>query len=175
MMFEICAFLCLMAGLILLIVLSVIDLKISLLPNVYNAALAICGVGFHACTAFYWLSPTDIVIGALIGGGLLWGIRIVSNHLYKQDTLGLGDVKLLAAGGCWLGPHGVLLAITVGAFAGVLHGAGVIAYKKIKAQGTGKLSHFGIPAGPGFAVGIVIAAAYQFWPFVDQLFGKVFS
>lgn len=166
MILEIFAFLCLVGAVILLITLSVIDLKIGLLPNIYNAALAICGLGFHLLTSFLWLSPLEIVLGALIGGGMLWGIRLVANRLYKQDTLGLGDVKLLAAGGVLLGLHGVLLAVTIGAMAGLLHGVGVIGFKKIKAQDAGKLSHFSIPAGPGFAVGIFAAAVYQYWPFI---------
>jgi len=170
MILEIFALLCLMSGFGLLVVLSIIDLKIGLLPNVYNAALGACGVLFHALLSFGWLAPTDIALGALIGGGLLWGIRFVANKLYNQDTLGLGDVKLMAAGGIWLGPQGILLAITVGAFAGILHSAAVLGYKKAKAQDAGKLSHFSIPAGPGFAVGIVIAAGYQYWPLVKGIF-----
>ena len=170
MILEIFAFLCLIGAVILLITLSVIDLRIGLLPNIYNAALAACGIGFHLLTSFSWLSPVQIVLGAVVGGGMLWVIRIAANALYKQDTLGLGDVKLLAAGGLLLGLHGVLLAVTVGAMAGLVHGIGVIGFNKIKAKDIGKLSHFSIPAGPGFAVGIFAAAAYQYWPFIKGVF-----
>ena len=170
MILEIFALSCLVSGLGLLIILSIIDLKIGLLPNVYNASLAVCGLAFHALTSFSWLIATDMLLGAFIGGGMLWGIRFVANRIYKQDTLGLGDVKLLAAGGIWLGPQGILLAITTGAFAGILHSGIVLGYKKIRAQDTGKLSHFSIPAGPGFAAGILIAAIYQFWPFISGVF-----
>jgi len=156
-----------MSGFGLLIILSVIDLRIGLLPNVYNLAFAICGVLFHAVLGFSLLSVQGMVIGALIGGGMLWGIRFVANRVYNQDTLGLGDVKLLAAGGIWLGPHGILLAITLGAFAGIVHSGLALAYKKIRAQDAGKLSHFSIPAGPGFAVGIVAAIVFEYWDFIS--------
>jgi len=169
-MMEIFALSCLISGFGLLVILSVIDLKIGLLPNVYNAALGVCGIVFHALLNFDWLRIEDIVLGAMIGGGLLWGIRFVANKLYQKDTLGLGDVKLLAAGGIWLGPHGVLLAATLGAFAGILHSLIALLYKKVRSQDTGKLSHFSIPAGPGFALGIFIAAAYQYWPFMKGVF-----
>lgn len=170
MILEIFAFLCLIGVVVLLITLSAIDLRIGLLPNIYNAALAVCGLAFHLLTSFSWLPPLEILLGAIIGGGMLWGIRFVANRLYQQDTLGLGDVKLLAAGGILLGLHGILLAVTIGAMAGLLHGVGVIGLKKIKAQDTGKLSHFSIPAGPGFAVGIFAAAIYQYWPFINGVF-----
>jgi len=167
MIFEIFAFSCLVCGFGLLIILSVIDLKIGLLPNVYNLAFAICGVLFHALLSFSLNSIQGILLGALVGGGMLWGIRFVSNRIYKQDTLGLGDVKLLAAGGIWLGPQGILLAVTVGAFAGIVHSAMVLAYRTIKGADTGKLSHFSIPAGPGFAVGIIVAVVYEYWDFIS--------
>jgi len=170
MILEISALLCLIVGFGLLLILSVIDLKIGLLPNIYNTALGVCGLIFHALVGFSLLSPIDIALGALIGGGMLWGIRYVANAIYKQDTLGLGDVKLLAAGGVWLGPHGVLLAVTLGAFAGIIHSAGVIAFKRLRSHDVAKLSQFSIPAGPGFAVGIVIAAAYQYWGFIGGVF-----
>ena len=169
-MMEIFALSCLISGFGLLVILSVIDLKIGLLPNVYNAALGFCGIVFHALLNFDWLRIEDIALGAMIGGGLLWGIRFVANKLYQKDTLGLGDVKLLAAGGIWLGPQGVLLAVTLGAFAGILHSLIALFYKKFRAQDTGKLSHFSIPAGPGFALGIFIAGAYQYWPFMKGVF-----
>jgi len=169
-MLEIFALLCLISGFGVLIILSVIDLKIGLLPNIYNAALGVCGVLFHGLLGFALLSIGDMAMGALIGGGMLWSIRFVANRLYNQDTLGLGDVKLLAASGIWLGPQGVLLAITVGALAGIVHSGGVIGYKKIKAQDTGQLSHFSIPAGPGFAAGIIAAVVYQYWSFISGVF-----
>ena len=168
MIFEIFAFSCLMSGLGLLIILSIIDLRIGLLPNVYNLALAVCGILFHGLLSFSLLDAQSMALGALIGGGMLWSIRLVANRIYKQDTLGLGDVKLLAAGGIWLGPYGVLLAVTVGAFAGIAHSALVLGYNKLRATDSGKLSHFSIPAGPGFAVGIVAAALYEYWDFITR-------
>ncbi len=169
MILETFTLLCLALAFVLLIVLSVIDLKIGLLPNIYNAGLAACGIIFHSLTAFSWLSFEGMVLGAIIGGGLLYGIRLAGNKIYKQDTLGLGDVKLVAAGGVWLGSQGILLAIAIGAFAGIIHSLCVLYYKKMQEQDTGKLSHFSIPAGPGFCVGIFTASIYQFLPFLKHI------
>lgn len=170
MILEIFALSCFVSAFGLLIILSVIDLKIGLLPNVYNAGLALSGGLFHVLTSFLWLGIEHILLGALIGGGILFGIRLVANKVYKQDTLGLGDVKLLAAAGVWLGPHSILLAITIGAFAGILHSVFILIIQKVRAEDTGKLSHFSIPAGPGFCFGILVAGIYHYLPFMKGVF-----
>src|SRR5690606_11939354 len=123
-MFEIIAILCLAAAVILLLALSLIDLKHWILPDELNIALGITGMIFNMTTAYRYVDITNMVGGALLGSGLLYGIRFFANRHYKQDALGLGDVKLLGAAGLWLGLDGVLQATTLGAFAGLLHGLG---------------------------------------------------
>lgn len=167
-MLEIIAAICLLGALILLLVLSYVDLKEHLLPNELVLGLASCGFVFHLCTMFYYLEMVDMMIGALIGGGMLYVIRGVANYYYDEDTLGLGDVKLLAAGGIWLGPENILIAAAAGAFAGFLHGLGVAVYTVGKAKVPMQLSKLAIPAGPGFAVGLVATAIYAFWNFPSQ-------
>ncbi len=169
-MFDILALLCLLAAPVLLIVLSVIDLRIRLLPNVYNAALALCALLFHGLTGFVYLSPEDMILGAVIGAGLLYAIRFIANRLYNQDTLGLGDVKLLGAAGLWLGPEMILSALVMGALAGLAHGFAVMAYTWFKTKKMERVSTFSIPAGPGFAVGIFLAGLAKYAQFVESLF-----
>lgn len=117
-MLEIFALFCLLIGLILLGALSYIDLKTHLLPNELVLGFACGGFVFHLCTLFHYLSLSDMALGALIGGGMLYLIRGIANYWYDEDTLGLGDVKLLAAGGLWLGPEFILIAAAAGAMAG---------------------------------------------------------
>ena len=98
-----------------------------------------------------------------MGGGILYVIRMAGNAYYKQDTLGLGDVKLLAAAGLWLGMEGVVFALTAGAFAGLLHGIFVACYRAIKEKTKPNLNRLMIPAGPGFCIGIVASWLYLFY------------
>lgn len=171
-MLGIIALICIIGGIILLGVLSYIDLKIFLLPNELVLGLACCGFVFHLCTLFYYLPLIDMGLGALIGGGLLYTIRGVANVFYEEDALGLGDIKLITAGGLWLGPELILIAITLGAFFGFLHGAGLAAYTFTKAGLSLKdmdLSKLAVPAGPGFAVGLLATAIYAFWTFPQYL------
>lgn len=165
-MIEIILLLCLLGAAGLLVALSIIDLRIGLLPNVHNAALAALGIAFHSLSGFAFVTPIDMAIGAAMGGGLLLGIRFVANRYYGQDSLGLGDVKLLAAAGVWLGAEDILLALVIGAIAGLLHGGFVIGWNKVRGIETGALSTFSIPAGPGFCAGIFCAGLAKFWPLI---------
>ena len=51
--------------------------------------------------------------GMLAGAGILWGIGWAGSRIYGRDAMGLGDVKLLAAGGGFIGPGGVLWALMI--------------------------------------------------------------
>ena len=161
-MLEIIAVFCLIGALALLILLSAIDLKHGILPNKLVLALALAGLAFHAATGFVYLEPLQMALGAGAGFGLLYVIRWGASRFYGEDALGLGDVKLLAAGGIWLGVEHVLIAMTLGAFAGFLHGAGVAAYRAVKTKSKIDLHRLSIPAGPGFAVGLIAAAVIMF-------------
>lgn len=159
---------CLIAALIILFILSLIDLKTRLLPNKYVAAFFIIGLIFNINTKFYYTSPLDIVFGIIAGAGLLLAVRHIANKAYKHDTLGLGDVKLLGAAGVWLGLEYIFLAISIGAFAGLIHG---LIYGYYKTKKTGKKINFSklsIPAGPGFIIGIIIVGIIKFAGLIIQ-------
>ena len=162
MVLDILAFFCLILALLVLITLSIIDLKTFLLPNRLVALFAALGITFHGTTGFSYTPPLDMALGALIAGSLLYGIRFGGNRIYNTDTLGLGDVKLMTAAGLWLGVDFVLVAITLGALAGFIHGIGLAAYLHLKTKAPVSLNRLNIPAGPGFAAGTVIAAALKF-------------
>ena len=149
---------CLFFAAILLLVLSVIDLRTRLLPNKYVGGFLVLGIIFHVVSDFYFTPVQDAVLGGLAGGGLLYAIRFFANKMYKRDTLGLGDVKLMGAAGVWLGTQYIFLALCVGAFAGLVHGVFYAIYLRQKTGEAVKFSTLSIPAGPGFIVGIVIAA-----------------
>lgn len=153
------------AGVLTLITLSVIDLRTWLLPNWLNLTLALLGIAFHSVMDFSILTPPEMLYGAALGAGMLYTIRFFGNMHYKQDTLGLGDVKLLGAAGLWLGLDGTIIAITIGAFAGLLHGISVACARAIKERTKPNLKRLMIPAGPGFCVGILISALWKFYPY----------
>lgn len=153
---------CLIAAAGLLISLSVIDLRVRLLPNALVLPFAVLGLIFHLTLSQPYLTPAGIALGAVLGFGILYGIRLAANYLYRQDTLGLGDVKLMGAAGLWLGPDGILMALSLGALCGMLHGLAVALYQSRKTGKKINLNTLEVPAGPGFAVGILVMAVYQY-------------
>lgn len=151
---------CLASALLLLVVLSIIDLRVRLLPNIFVFPFAVLAPVFHFTTEFQIIGFQDMIIGGLVGFFFLFILRAAANVYYKQDALGLGDVKLMGAAGLWLGMEGVLFALTIGAFAGLLHGILYALFVAIKNKSAPNFHRLAIPAGPGFAVGILVTALW---------------
>lgn len=159
--FAIISVLCLCGAIGLLAALFIIDLRHFLLLDKFVFPFGVLGAFFHTCTHFLLLSPTYMVMGAALGGGLLWIIRWGGTKYYKQEAMGLGDVKLLLAAGVWLGPEHTITAILLGAIAGLFHGLGFAGLRALK-TGVFSIDRLIIPAGPGFIVGIIAAFMWAF-------------
>jgi len=110
-------------------------------PWVYGALAA--GLAWTAAVRFrsdenLLLAIGSTVLSAVVCGGVFLAIREVFFRLRGVDGLGLGDVKLAAAGGAWLGWEMFPLAVFVAAagalaFVGarVLRGGGWTASKRL--------------------------------------------
>lgn len=156
------AVLCLLAGIILLVALAVIDLRTKLLPNEMVAGFATLGILFHITTQSRFLDPADIIMGGLIGFGSLYILRATANRIYGMDALGLGDVKLIGAGGLWLGPENLMIALILGAGASVLHGLAVALHTARKEKKRPDFARLQIPAGPGLVCGLILTGVWSF-------------
>ena len=87
------------------------------------------------------------LIAAVLALLLLEGLSALAERLLGQPALGLGDAKLAALGGAWLGPEGIAAAMAIAITAGAVVG------------GTARLSgRLGprepFPFGPFIALGI---------------------
>lgn len=156
---------CLIGAVALLTSLSLIDMRTRLLPNEMVLGFATLGIVFHLTTLAQFVTPVHVVLGGVVGFTAMYLIRAVANRFYEQDALGLGDVKLIGAGGLWLGADTIMLGMALGAMAAVLHG---LFYGIFESYRTGRKADFlnlQIPAGPGFAIGLIICGIIQFWSF----------
>lgn len=85
----------------LLMGLMMCDLAALRLPDALTGSLLLAGLGLA------WENPLrnlgDGVVGAAIGAGAFWLIRLGYRMLRGQDGLGLGDVKLMAGIGAGVG------------------------------------------------------------------------
>ena len=163
---------CMGGGLVLLALLAVTDLRTRLLPNEMVLGFATLGIVFHLTTLAAYLSVTEIIAGGAVGFGSLYIVRAVANRFYGTDALGLGDVKLIGAAGLWLGPDMVMVALMAGAVAGLAHGLGYALWQARRGEGF-CLARLQIPAGPGFACGIVVTAGWLFRGFFTDLWSNM--
>ncbi|MCB9978656.1 MAG: prepilin peptidase [Rhodospirillales bacterium] len=154
---------CLVGAFLLLAGLSAVDFKVRLLPNQMVLMTAFLGVCFHIMTGFVFLSPLSVFMGGVLGFGAFYAIRHVSSAFYGQEAMGFGDVKLIGAGGLWLGPEGIVLGVTIGACAGLVHGSILGVCTALKTGTKPDFRRLTIPAGPGFAFGIGAVALWRFW------------
>lgn len=102
-----------------LLALAVIDARTMLLPDALTgpllaAGLALCLIGGDG------LSCRDRLIGAAIGLAVPLLIRAVYRRLRGREALGMGDAKLLAAAGAWLGWAGLPGVILIAAAAALV-------------------------------------------------------
>jgi leader peptidase (prepilin peptidase)/N-methyltransferase len=61
-----------------------------------------------------WPAPARGVAGAVLAAGLLYGIRVLYFALRRREGMGLGDIKLAALLGAWLGVAGAALSLMLG-------------------------------------------------------------
>lgn len=77
------------------------DLRVFILPNAITLPLIPAGL-----LVTYFLHPDNIwdhVIGMIAGGGALYALDWIYERIRHRRGLGMGDVKLVAAAGAWLG------------------------------------------------------------------------
>jgi leader peptidase (prepilin peptidase)/N-methyltransferase len=114
------------------------------------------------------------VAGIAVGGGALLFIGWLGKKLFRRDAMGLGDVKLLAAGGGFVGPGGALAALFLGSIVASLVGAAnllrflCLSRARVRARRTAKpmrrslaaarIAGRYLPFGPylGLGIGIVL-------------------
>lgn len=106
------------------------------------------------------------LLGMLIGGGLVWFIRIGGTLLFGKDAMGLGDVHLMAAVGAVLGWITPTLAFFIAPFFGIGWTLATIAFSSIlKRRGTA------LPYGPHLAAATLFVLYAR--PLVEWFLGVI--
>ena len=81
--------------------LALVDVERFLLPDVLTLPLLMAGLGLATAQAGAGL--IHHAAGAAAGFALIWGVDAVHRLRTGRPGIGLGDAKLLAAAGAWLG------------------------------------------------------------------------
>lgn len=90
------------------------------------------------------------IIGLLVGGGSIYAMGLLGDVLFKKESMGGGDVKLMAMIGAFLGWKYALLTFFIAPFFGAVYGIA----EKIRTKDTA------IAYGPFLVAGAVISMFY---------------
>jgi leader peptidase (prepilin peptidase)/N-methyltransferase len=140
------------ATLLMLIPLSIIDIKHYIIPDVFTLP----GIALAFSVAFFpgGLTPVQSLLGMAVGGGPLFLLGYVSKFLLKkEETLGIGDVWLMIfIGGLW-GWQIAFAALIIASFLGSFVGIGLLAFRVLAQDHK-------LPFGPFLACGIWVAVLF---------------
>jgi leader peptidase (prepilin peptidase)/N-methyltransferase len=100
--------------------LMIIDAEHRILPN----AITLPGVAVGLATSFVnpRVTPVSAVVGAALGWALPWVLATLYRRIRRRDGIGIGDLKMLAMIGAFLGWRGVLFALGAGSILGTVIG-----------------------------------------------------
>jgi leader peptidase (prepilin peptidase)/N-methyltransferase len=129
----------------LIIVLTVTDLRVRLLPDLVNWPGFAVGLFFssvippddgmaallsmsllHRFPSPPVLGLLDGFLGAAFGSLLLWGVAAFYKRVRGREGMGLGDVKMMAMVGAFVGFRGAFLTILLGTLLGSIVGVAMI-------------------------------------------------
>jgi len=155
-----------------LIVLAFIDADHRILPDVITLNGLWIGL---AISIFLWLpgpliarllqwvgvtepgprltSIVSSLIGAAVGGGLLWFVREAYFRLRGVEGMGFGDVKMMAMVGAFVGTALTLFTILVGSVLGSIIGLTLMRF-------AGKDRQYELPFGTFLSLGAILAVLY---------------
>lgn len=132
----------------------------------YMVAMAV--VGSAGIGWVWWLGGTawqallSSLVGLLVGGGLIWLIRIIGRWALQREAMGFGDVTLMAMIGAFLGWQASLLIFFLAPFFGLMVGVFRWAFRRESE----------IPYGPFLCLAtlIVLVRWPAFWERVIDIF-----
>jgi leader peptidase (prepilin peptidase)/N-methyltransferase len=130
----------------LIVVLTITDLRVRLLPDLVNWPGFFVGLlfsavvppsdadfvfyasvaWFHKAPPLYLVGLIDGLLGAAFGSFLLWGIAALYKLFRGREGMGMGDVKMMAMVGAFLGLRGTFFTILFGTLLGSVVGGAVI-------------------------------------------------
>jgi len=132
-----------------LVAVTFIDIDHRIIPDSLSLGGVIAGLASSFVTG---LGLAGSAIGAALGGGVLVAVALGYRAVTGREGMGLGDAKLLAAIGAFLGWKAVLFTIFVSSVVGSLAGLALVALR-------GSGMRLEVPFGPFLALG---ATAYIF-------------
>jgi leader peptidase (prepilin peptidase)/N-methyltransferase len=145
---------------VMLLYLAYIDLRTFRLPDAITIPLAAFGLLFNCSPKLGFTDFSNAVLGAILGYVFLWSLNRVYRWVKKQNALGMGDAKLLATLGAWLGLSSIPSILLIASITGLIGGLFWLKLQKQSLQSA-------FPFGPFLAIAGIIELL---WPqFIQTL------
>jgi len=134
-----------------LVVVFFIDYYHTTIPDV----ITLSGIGLAIGQSFIpdGISPISSLVGIVAGGGALAAVAFLGRAAFRREAMGVGDIKLAAMVGGFLGWRLLFLSLFLASLLGALLG-GVLILSKVRSKGSA------IPFGPFIVFG---SMASLFW------------
>ena len=145
---------------LVLMYLAYIDLRTFRLPDVITFPLILSGLMFSGFSKLGFISFEDSVIGATVGYTSLWLLNLLYRLAKKQDGIGMGDAKLLAALGAWFGWYALPSILLIASLSGLIGGFIWLQWNKQNHRSA-------FPFGPFLAIAGIIELL---WPQILQTY-----
>ena len=137
-----------------LIILSVIDLELMIIPDRFSLGLIVLGLATFALNPNFAGTLLDRFLQSLLGAGVGFfgtlAVALLGYVMFKKEAMGGGDIKLLFVTGMYIGWAENLLALFFACIIGII--AGVVQQKKAD---TDESVYF--PFGPSIALGAFLS------------------
>ena len=150
-----------LAAVYALIILSVIDLDIMIIPDRFSLGLIVLGLAFAWCnpnfSGAWWQKELASLLGAGVGLFGVLAIALLGTWLFKKEAMGGGDVKLMGGIGALIGWEGVITTIVFASFLGLVYAVFLMIFN-------GKKGGDAIPFGPFLSLGALINLFYLVKP-----------
>ena len=127
-----------------LVVISFIDLSHRVIPDVISIPGIFVGIGVHLIlegSGRYPQAAMNSVVGAVLGGAMLFVVAFVYEKIKKQEGLGGGDIKLIAMLGAFFGWRAAIFILFMSSVLGSIVGAVLVLVLR-------KDMKYAIPFGP---------------------------
>ncbi|MFP4502014.1 MAG: prepilin peptidase [Candidatus Hydrogenedentota bacterium] len=122
-----------------LVIVSFVDLREWIIPNevTYSGVplglvVALVGMVWPEASGLRVVSVFDALIGVALGAGLLYILDLGTQLILKKPGMGMGDMKLLAMLGAFLGWQGVLGTLMIACVIGSAVGLGLMAIQRLR-------------------------------------------
>lgn len=137
-----------------LLALSYIDLRTGLLLDVLTLPLIALGLAYSVWTGVWMAS----LAGTILGYGMIAGLAYYWRKRRGYEGIGLGDAKLLAAGGAWVGVAGIPILLLIAST------VGLVAAVTVSRTTQSASDRMAIPFGPSLAL-----ATWMVWCGIENL------